>query len=110
MMNKMPTAVLGAVLPLVPVTAVAHADGADDQFVASLSSQGIPGDRGTLIAIARQFCDARNLPHIGIGLPSPYWMQVRNLRDQLVGQGLSQPQMDQLARDAIAAYCPDRMS
>lgn len=93
-------------MALVPVVGVAHADSADDQFVASLSSQGIPGDRGALIAIAHQFCDAQNLPRIGIGLPSPYTMQILNLRNQLVGQGLSQPQLDQFAHDAVAAYCP----
>ena len=58
---------------------------------------------------AHQFCDAQSLPRIGTGLPSPYAMQIRNLRNQLVSQGLSQPQMDQLAHDAVAAYCPDRM-
>ncbi len=108
MLKKM-TAAVGAVLALVPVIGVAHADNTDDQFVATLSSQGIPGDRGALIAIAHQFCDAQNLPRIGIGLPSPYTMQIANLRNQLVSQGLTQPQMDQLAHDAIAAYCPDRM-
>jgi hypothetical protein len=69
----------------VPVVGVAHADSTDDQFVATLSSQGIPGDRGALISTAHQFCDAQHLPRIGIGLPSPYTMQILNLRNQLVG-------------------------
>jgi non-ribosomal peptide synthetase component F len=110
MLKKLTTAVVWPVLALVRgVVGLAHADTADDQFVAALSSHGIPGDRDALIAIAHQFCDAQDLPRIGIGLPSPYTMQILNLRNQLVGQGLSQRQMDQLAHDAVAAYCPDRM-
>ncbi|OBG51834.1 DUF732 domain-containing protein [Mycobacterium sp. E735] len=108
MMTKMAAAVW-AVSGLLLWAGVAHADSADDQFVAALSSQGIPGDRGVLISIAHQFCDAQTLPRAGIGLPSPYTMQLYNLRDQLFHQGLSQPQTDQLARDAAEAYCPDRM-
>ncbi len=91
MLKRTTTAVIWAVLALVPVIGVAHADNTDDQFVAALSSQGIPGDRGALISIAHQFCDAQNLPRIGIGLPSPYTIEIANLRNQLVSQGLTQP-------------------
>ena len=106
MLIKMTTAAMRAVQAMVSVVGAAHADSTDDQFVATLSSQGIPGDRDALISIAHQFCDAQNLPRIGIGLPSPYTMQILNLRNQLLSQGLSQPQLDQFAHDAIAAYCP----
>ncbi|OBG65986.1 DUF732 domain-containing protein [Mycobacterium sp. E3339] len=108
MMTKLAVAVFAASGLLLSV-GVAYADSADDRFVAALSSQGIPGDRGVLISVAHQFCDAQSLPRVGIGMPSPYTMQLHNLRDQLFRQGLSQLQTDQLASDAAAAYCPDRL-
>jgi hypothetical protein len=68
----------------------------------------------TLACHERRLCRSSNFGDVGGLVKSQanrlsrmgYTMQILNLRNQLVGQGLSQPQMDQLAHDAIAAYCP----
>ncbi len=36
----------------------ARADAVDDQFVAALNAQNIPGDRGAEIGIAQEYCNA----------------------------------------------------
>ena len=51
------TLVVLMAMALIP-TAAAHADSNDDQFVAAVNAAGLPGDRGALIGIAHEWCDA----------------------------------------------------
>jgi hypothetical protein len=103
-MNKLMTATLSTVLLLAPV-AVAHADPADDQFLAALSSHGITMTPDQAIPTGHEVCDMHGLPHVGLGI-SPMTAMLLKIRNELNGQGLSGPQMDQFANDATAAYCP----
>ena len=54
MVRTMTTAVVWMVLALIPVAGVAHADSADDQFLAMLSSQGTGAAPDQLIAIGHE--------------------------------------------------------
>jgi hypothetical protein len=86
-------AVLAAALA---TTAVAHADDQDDQFVAMLSAQNIPGAPEELIASGRAACDNYG----------NYTLFVQEHR--LMEWGLSQDQADKVISDGIKAYCPEK--
>jgi hypothetical protein len=107
-------AVLGAAAAVLAATAVAHADGLDDQFLAMLAKDGISGPQDQMIAIAHERCDAADLPRSGIFIPrfgaqpGPYLAEIGNIYTELESQGLSSGQAAQFIRDAIKVYCPDQ--
>lgn len=80
---------------LVPA-AVAHADSQDDRYVATLSSQGITGDRPQLIADGHAACDNYGTP----GLVA----QMLGLE----GRGMSSAQASGLVLAGVRAYCPEK--
>ena len=69
-------------MALIP-TAAAHADSNDDQFVAAVNAAGLPGDRGALIGIAHEWCDAGNLPRIGAIGHTPWGDAIRHVSERL---------------------------
>jgi Protein of unknown function (DUF732) len=89
--------VLGAVLAAaLATTAVAHADDEDDQFLAMVSAQGIPGAPEELMASGRAACDNYG----------NYTLLVQEYR--LQERGLSLDQAHKVVSDGIKAYCPDK--
>jgi Protein of unknown function (DUF732) len=89
--------VLGAVLAAaLATTAVAHADDQDDQFLAMVSAQSIPGVPEELMASGRAACDNYG----------NYTLPVQEYR--LMERGLSQDQAYKVIADGIKAYCPDK--
>lgn len=89
---------LGALLAAaLATTAVAHADDSqDDQFLALVSAQGIPGADGQLIADGRAACDDYGSYTL--------LAQMYRLRDG----GLSEDQARQVLTDGIKTYCPEK--
>jgi hypothetical protein len=93
--------------------AVAHADAQDDQFLASLSRDGITaGPPEQLIALAHERCDDDSLSrsqvwtlHFG-AMPSPFSTAMLQMAAKLEGQGLTGPQVRPFLLDAISVYCP----
>jgi hypothetical protein len=89
--------VLGALLAAaLATTAVAHADSQDDQFVALVSAQGIPGAPEQWIAAGRAAC--HNYGSYTL-LAEQY---------NLTERGLSQDQAYNVIWDGIKAYCPEK--
>ena len=89
--------VLGALLAAALTTAaVAHADDQDDQFLAMVSAQGIPGAPEELMASGRAACDNYG----------NYTLLVQEYR--LWERGLSQDQAYKVITNGIKAYCPDK--
>lgn len=84
--------VVGLVLPV----AVAHADSADDRYLAALAAQGISGDAAQLIADGHAACDNYG----GAGL-------VAQMSD-LMGRGMSNVQASNLLVDGVRAYCSEK--
>jgi uncharacterized protein DUF732 len=92
---------------------VAHADTLDDQFLGSLSNDGLsvaPPDQ--LIAIAHERCDDERLPrgdsyslYFG-GHPSPWRVAMSKIGVKLEGMGLTEQQVRPFMQDAINVYCP----
>ena len=81
-----------AVMPL----SIAHADGADDQFLAALAAQGITGDNAALIAQGRAACDNYGSAAIvGQSLA-------------MLGMGLNNMQASQVITDGWHIYCPGK--
>jgi hypothetical protein len=75
---------------------VAHADAPDDQFINSLGTQGITGDRGRLIGDGHAMCDAyASARTIGLML-------------QIEGQGFDKTQASNVMLPGLRAYCPER--
>jgi Protein of unknown function (DUF732) len=88
---------LGALVAAVLAsTAVAHADDQDDQFLAMVSAQGIPGAPEELMASGRAACDNYG----------NYTLLVQEYR--LQERGLSLDQAYKVVSDGIKAYCPDK--
>jgi hypothetical protein len=106
---------------LVAIAAVPGCSGlgsndADSRFVAALTSDGIPGDRGVEIEGAHQQCDAlrriadadaRTNKNPPMSLILEIGQKVKDVHDRLTGQGLSQDQHAQLIVDAGNTLCPD---
>ncbi len=89
--------VFGALLAVaLTTTAVAHADDQDDQFVALVSAQYIPGAPEQLIAYGRAACDNYG----------SYALLAEEYR--LTDLGLSQDQAYKVISDGIKAYCPEK--
>jgi hypothetical protein len=77
-------------------TAVAHADDQDDQFLALVSAQDIPGAPEQLIGAGRAACDNYG----------SYTLLAEQF--DLRGRGLSEDQAYKVIWDGIKAYCPER--
>ncbi len=102
-----------AVTAVLPTAAVAHADPQDDQFLALLAKDGIPGGPpDQLIALAHERCDDDSLSRAQIptfrfgGIESPFSYAMRQLAAKLLGQGVPGPQVRPFLLDAISVYCP----
>jgi hypothetical protein len=101
-----------ATLMLMP-GAVAHADPQDDQFLGSLSNDGLnigPPDR--LLALAHERCDDEGLSRgdsyaiqFG-GHASPWRIAMSKIGNELEGMGFSNQQVRPFMQDAINVYCP----
>lgn len=107
--------VFAAAAAVLIATAIAHADGPDDQFLGLLSNDGLnAGPPDQMIAFAHQRCANGGLSRYGPfnlrfgGHQSPFNIAMSNLYGQLESQGLTTPQVDQFMRDAITVYCPDQ--
>lgn len=89
--------VVGALLAAaLTTTAVAHADSDDDEFLALVSAQGIPGGPEELMAAGRAACDNYG----------NYTLLAQEYR--LREWGLSQDQAYKVISDGIKAYCPEK--
>ena len=75
---------------------VARADGADDQFINTLASKGIAGDRGQLIGDGYATCDNYGTPGMD------------GLMFQIIGQGFSYVQASHVMVIGLRAYCPEK--
>ena len=102
-----------AAAAVLSAAAIAHADGADDQFLGLLARDGLnfaPPDQ--MIAIAHERCDAEGLSHSGVYVfpnnrgASPYMVAITRMYNELQSQGLATAQIPQFFGDAITAYCP----
>ena len=104
---------LVAVAALLAPGAVAHADPQDDQFLASVSSDGLSvGPPDQLIAIAHERCTDEGLSRADSyalfngGHPSPWRVAMSKIAKRLEGMGLNDQQARQFMQDAINVYCP----
>lgn len=86
---------------------VAQADKLDDQYLALLSSHGVEGDPGVLIANGRASCDALDQSRTGLK-PTAYQMALLRIDFDLKGQGLSDQQVAQVVQDGNQIYCPGK--
>lgn len=89
-------AALPIVLAAVVFASNAQADTPDDQFINQLSSQGITGDRGTLIGEGHAACD--NYGTLGMN----------GVMMQIMGQGLSSGQASTVILSGMHTYCPGK--
>jgi hypothetical protein len=93
---------------------IAHADTTDDQFLGLLSNDGLTaGPPDQMIAMAHKRCDANGLSRADwftmrfLGRPSPFVVAISNINAKLQSQGLTDDQVVQFMRDAVAVYCPN---
>lgn len=90
----------------------AHADSADDQYVAELNQAGVPGDRNALIAIGREACGLMTADRVGwtgaIGtVDAPFKTLTIKIRNELLDQGVEPgTQMRAVQRATDHAFCP----
>jgi hypothetical protein len=105
--------VFAAAAAVLVAGAVAHADTLDDQFLASLSNDGLnvgPPDR--MIALAHERCDKEGLSRAEWynfrfgGQPSPWRVAMTKIAGELQSQGLAAAQVRPWMQDAINVYCP----
>lgn len=107
---------IGAALMVLTIAACSHlgSDDADSRFVAALTSDGVPGDRGAEIQGAHQVCDAlravadadvktNKQPPMSLILESG--QKVKDVHDRLAG--LSDDQFLHFIADAGNTLCPD---
>lgn len=87
---------------LIALSAIAHADTQDDQFLAVLSADGIQGPPDQLVGDGHATCNAFDYP-IGIGINGPTANALT-----LQAHGLSPAQIRPFMRDAVKPYCPDK--
>jgi hypothetical protein len=93
--------------------AVAHADTQDDQFLGSLSNDGLnigPPDR--LLALAHERCDDEGLSRgdsyaiqFG-GHASPWRVAMSKIGNELEALGFTNQQVRPFMQDAINVFCP----
>jgi hypothetical protein len=81
---------------LLTMPGIAHADAQDDQFLAALSAQGIPGDQGQMIAAGQATCANYGGPALAAQMTG------------LMTQGLSDVQAQDVIYDGLTAYCPEK--
>jgi hypothetical protein len=87
--NRSIVAALLAVAVAVPFgEAVAHADPADDQFVAALNAANVPGNSGAEIGIAHESCGLLNVSRVGRRGPPPFNAALIKVRNELLDQGV----------------------
>jgi hypothetical protein len=103
---SMKTAIAAVVIAVLLPAGAAHADGADDHYLALLSSHEIKGPADQLIADGHQTCAAYSQGGFGIGI-SPRGAALLKLNGDLAAQGFSPHDMSQLMLDATRAYCPE---
>ncbi|HEX4393125.1 MAG TPA: DUF732 domain-containing protein [Mycobacterium sp.] len=93
--------------------AVAHAEPQDDQFLGSLSNDGLsigPPDR--LIALAHERCNDEGLSRSDSyaiqfgGHPSPWRVAMSKIGNELEAMGFTNQQVRPFMQDAINVYCP----
>jgi hypothetical protein len=107
--------VVAAAAALLIVTGIAHADTTDDQFLTTLTNDGLNvGPPDQLIAMAHKRCDANGLPRGAdwfslryFARPSPFVAAISNINNNLHSRGLTDDQVVQFMHDAQAAYCPN---
>ncbi len=76
---------------------IAHADTADDQYLAELSRLGIAGEPGQLIADGRAACNNYG----GLALVGQMMA--------LMGRGMSNVQASNLVLVGMRSYCPEKV-
>lgn len=88
-------------MTLAPIaTAPAHADSADDQFVAALHAAGVPYKNNTFAkSVARGVC-----PQVKSGVKSLTWLGAG-----LVASGIPRGFATDVAGMAVKAYCPEKI-
>lgn len=105
--------IFAAVAAVLVAAGVAHAVTLDDQFLGSLSNDGLnvgPPDR--MIAIAHERCDNDGLSRADVynfrfgGHPSPFRVAMSKIAAELQSQGLAAAQVRPWMQDAINVYCP----
>jgi Protein of unknown function (DUF732) len=114
-MARTPVRALVAVVAAALLAAgIAHADTTDDQFLTLLASHGLDvGPPDQMIALAHKRCDANGLSRADwftlryYGRPSPFVAALSNINTKLQSQGLTDDQVVQFMRDAVAVYCPN---
>jgi hypothetical protein len=94
------TAALAVTLVVAPPL---RANVTDDQFVEALTSQGIAGDHGWLVADAHQLCDAARRIGSQDSTAAVSW---RAAHDDIVAQ-VGDGGFWQVAHDAATIECPD---
>jgi Protein of unknown function (DUF732) len=87
---------LWAAVAAVVLAPVARADALDDQFINTLTSQGIWGDREQLIADGHATCDNYGTPGMN------------GLLFQIMGLGLDNVQAGRVMIVGLRAYCPEK--
>jgi hypothetical protein len=87
---------LSAASAAVVLAPVARADIVDDQFVSTLTSQGITGDRGQLIGDGQATCDQYGSPGMN------------GLLLQIMNQGFTDVQATHVITVGLRAYCPEK--
>ncbi len=89
-------AAIGGAIAILACAPIAYADSAESKFLAALSSQGVTGDQGQLLADGRAACDNYGGPGL-VGQMAA-----------LEGRGLSNVQAQNIIVDGVRAFCPER--
>jgi Protein of unknown function (DUF732) len=107
-------AMIAAAAAVLSAAAIAHADTTDDQFLGSLSNDGLNvGPPDQMIALAHERCADNGLSRQGYynfrfgGQRSPFAVATSKLSVKIQSRGLTPDQAAQFMRDAVAVYCPD---
>jgi hypothetical protein len=82
--------------------AYAYADTADDNFMKDVTSQGVTGDRDTLIEDGHKWCDAPKAPFVTV------W-QASGVKHEIMDQGYSYHDALVIIFAGERAYCPDQI-
>lgn len=80
----------------------AYADNADDTFINDVTSQGVTGDRDTLIEDGHKWCDAPKGPFV-----TPY--TANGVKHDIMSQGYSYHDTLAIIFAGERAYCPDQI-
>jgi hypothetical protein len=80
----------------------AYADPADDKFINDVTSQGVEGDRDTLIENGHKWCDAPKGPFV-----VPY--TANGVKQDIMSQGYSYRDALVIIFAAERAFCPEQI-